>query len=324
MRAALALAAALALGACPSDSKKESFSILADNVPGGVLLSAATVGDELIFVGGQLGGGTGVIARYSDDGLCYEENAASRALWWIHSARAEEWYAVGEAGTIVHSVAGVRTEESVTTNAVLYGVWDAGDRVIAVGGDVRDTDQGEIWTRDGEGTWTLLAGELPGVLFKVWGNWIVGDGVAYYLNGDTLEERFPPAGTKFLTVNGRSDEDVWAVGGTSTPVVMHWENDDWQTVEVSPFCASQGMNGVWTGPDESVWIAGFFGAMGELAGSEWNCPPAAPTYEHFHAVWKHGDEFFWAGGNLFSVGDNHGTIGRYSKETETVTAAPCP
>lgn len=313
--------AALACG----DDAGEEFSIVADQIPGGVLLGAISDGEEATFVGGQLGGGAGIIARYNSDGLCVEEGVSDRALWWIHSARPGEWYAVGEAGTIVHSVDGVRTDESVTTNAILYGVWDAGDRVIAVGGDLRGTGEGEVWVRDSAGTWTQLASALPGVLFKVWDQWIVGKDVAYHLEGDTLVERFPPENTTLLTVIGRDDEDVWAVGGLTTPTVLHWNGTDWDPVDVDIACAgNNGLNGVWTEPDAPVWIAGFFGTMGGLEASEWICPKAPPTYEHFHVVVKHGEEMLWGGGNLFDVGNNYGTVARFGKGKKTLTPSVCP
>jgi hypothetical protein len=310
--------------ACGGDSGPDRvFSILADRIPGGALLSAATVGDEVFFVGGNLGGGTGVVARYSGDTLCVEPDPLPRALWWIHAPRPGEWYAVGEAGTILHSVDGVRTDESVATSATLYGVWDDGQRVVAVGGDVWDTKEGEVWARDA-GTWSLLASGLPGVVFKVWRRWLVGDGVAYTLEGDTLTPHPPPEAARLLTVVGRDDEDVWAVGGASRPVVLRRLASAWSTVEVTPFCATQGLNGVFAAAGDDVWIAGFFGAMGRFDGTDWQCPSQAVTFEHFHAVHRHDDEVLWAGGNLFSPGDNYGTVGRYASDARTLTPVACP
>ncbi len=320
--AALLLYASLGLGC--GDDGEASFTLVADQIPGGVLLGAISDGDEAIFVGGALGGGAGIIAHYNADGLCIEEDASERALWWIHSARPGEWYAVGEAGTIIHSLNGVRTVETVTTGATLYGVWDAGDRVLAVGGDVRGTGLGEVWVKEG-GTWSLLAGDLPGVVFKIWDKWLVGNSVAYHLEGDTLVERFPPANTSLLTVVGRSDEDVWAVGGITSPTVLHWNGSDWDSVAVDFACAgNNGLNGIWTAPDEDVWVAGFFGTMASYGDESWDCPQAPPTYEHYHVVVKHGDEMLWGGGNLLNPSNSFGTIGRYGKGERMLQPTVCP
>lgn len=328
MRSSLLLCAALAsamLLSCDEDERGPEYTIIADQIPGGVPLAMASVGEEVVLVGGQLDGGASVIVHYKDDELCYEEAPTERALWWIHSARPGEWYAVGEAGTILHEVNGVRTDESVPTDAVLYGVFDAGDRVIAVGGAL-GRGLGEAWIKEGD-TWSLLAGSLPGVAFKAFGNWIVGDGIAYFVEGRTLEARFPPAGTKLLTVTGRDQEDVYAVGGSATAVMLHWNGSDWDAIDIDPFCATQGLNGVFTGPGEDVWLAGFFGAMGALeAGGEWNCPSQLVTFEHFHTVNKHGDDLLWAGGNMFDVGGNYGTLARYGERggARRIVATACP
>ena len=311
---------------CGPNDEKSAFSVVADEIPGGTLLSVASMGDEAVFVGGQLDGGKGVIVRYDGATVCYEEEVTDRALWWIHSARPGEFYAVGEAGTILHSVDGQRTVESVDTTATFFGVFDSGDRVIAVGGDVFGTKQGEVWIRE-NGSWALLQGELPGVAFKVWNNWIVGDGIAYHIEdgaSPTLEERFPPDTPKLTTVVGRGDDDVYAVGGVGSPVLLHWDGSDWQQISLDLGCANMGLNGVWTAPGENVWVAGFFGSMGELQGDgTWNCAVSPPTFETFHVVAKHGDEVLFGGGNFLDQGGNYGTIGRYGTRGDLLTATAC-
>ena len=226
----------------------------------------------------------------------------------------------------MHSVDGVRTDESIATDATLFGVYDAGDRVIAVGGVVRGDVRGEVWIRE-NGTWSNLANDLPGVVFKVWNNWIVGDGVAYHLEGTgtpTLEERFPPDNAKLTTVVGVSDDEVYAVGGVASPVLLKWDGSAWQSLDVDLACANMGLNGVWTDTGENVWIAGFFGTMGERADDgTWNCATSPPTFETFHVVAKHGDEFLFGGGNFLNIGGNYGTIGRYGKGEQALTPTPC-
>lgn len=311
------------MSGCGESATPPGFSILAKQVPGGMLLAVASVGDEAIFVGGQLNGGKGFLARYSGESLCVERDVSDRALWWIHSSGASEWYAVGEKGTIIHSLGGVRTDESVPTDSVLYGVYDAGDRVIAVGGDVFGTKEGEVWVKD-DGTWTQLASGLPGVAFKVWEDFIVGDGIAYKVVGDSLEEHFPPDGAKLTTVTGRGANDIYAVGGTARPVMLHWDGSDWSNVEVDSLCADQGLNGVWTEAGTGVWFAGSFGKLGEYINPDWNCPTDFLTQETFHGVVGFGDEILWAGGNFFEIGGNYGTIGRYGEGDKTLSATDCP
>ncbi|MEM7157151.1 MAG: hypothetical protein AAF799_30140 [Myxococcota bacterium] len=326
----------LALAVCKPEPPAEAdpvYSQLAATIDGGVLLSAANVGQELVFVGGDLSsepgvepGGPGYLVRWRDGQLCYETEVTEHTLWWIDAPSATEWYAVGEEGTILHERDGVRADESVATEAVLYGVFDQGDRVIAVGGDVWETQQGEVWQRNADGEWSLLADQLPGVVFKVWQDWLVGVGVAWTLEGDTLVEHHPPGGERLLTVHGNSSGDVWAVGGLQQPVVMNWEGGAWTTVTVDPTCANNGLNGVWVSEEGDVWIAGFLGGMGLYRDGEWECPDTSITREDFHAVRGHEGSVLFSGGNLFSAGNNHGTLIHYGEDEVdemSSTIGPC-
>ncbi|MDP6931828.1 MAG: hypothetical protein QGG40_02885, partial [Myxococcota bacterium] len=132
------------------------WSVLAEGIEGGVLLSAWSDGDTLRFAGGELGGGPGILVDYTDGEACVEIGATDHALWWIHGPAAGEWYAVGEAGTILHSVDGVRTREDVDTDATLFGVWAEEEVVWAAGGHVGSGENdGEIWKRE-DGTWEIV------------------------------------------------------------------------------------------------------------------------------------------------------------------------
>lgn len=319
-RAALLLAALCAL-ACDDDPEEEpAWTVLADRAQGGALLGAWPQGDGLYLVGGQLDGSEGVVVRVGEDDACVERMAAPALLWWIHGSRDGLWYAVGDSGTIIRSEDGVRTDESVPTDATLYGVWDTGDVVWAVGGDVRSRPMtGEVWVRR-DGAWSLLAGDLEAVLFKVWRDWMVGDGVAYRIVDDTLEAHPPPDGARLLTVTGRSDDDVWAVGGAQLPVVLHWDGSAWSEVDFSPFCGNQGLNGVWTAPGEDVWVTGFLGTMARYDGAEWSCPKPPITREHLHVIVKHGDDVFAAGGNLLHpTTESRATIARFGLGERTLS-----
>lgn len=246
---------ALIAGCTTEDSAGPSgpaFSIVADDLPVPALLAAWSEGDEALFVGGTPGSGPGSIVHDDGESLC-AETVTERTLWWIAGDSAGTWYAVGEAGTILRESGGVRTREDIPTEATLFGVEVSGSDVIAVGGRFSTSgSEGEVWRRR-DGTWSLLAGALPGAAFKVWNGWIVGDGVAYRLDGDTLAE----AGlgdSRLLTVRGRAEDDVWAVGGLGAPEAFHWDGAAWTAMDVSGL--GQPLNGVWTAPGEDVFVAG--------------------------------------------------------------------
>lgn len=170
------------------------------------------------------------------------------------------------------------------------------------------TELGPLWS-----VWSPFATDLPGVVFKVWDRWFVGAGYSWHLDGETLEEIALPGGERLLTARGRADDDVWAVGGTAGPALLHWDGASWSAVDVDPRCTAQPLNGVWTAPGEDVWIAGNSGAMGRFDGTRWECVFPPITGEHFHAVWQHAGEMFFVGGNLFDTEDNYGTVGHYAE-----------
>lgn len=309
-RACITITCVLGLTACPTPEPDPPapFAVAIDGLDHGVGLAAWSDGDDLLVVGGQLSGapgqelgGPGIVLRIGADGRACRSLETTNTLWWIHGREPGDWFAVGEGGTILHHLPDATTvDESVTTDAVLYGVW-AGDQVTAVGGDPFASKTGQIWRRGDAGEWTQLGDDLPGVAFKVWEDWVVGDGVAWQLDGDTLIEHHPPNGERLLTVRGRGPNDVWAVGGFSSPIVLHWEGDAWSEVEIDLTCLTGGLNGVWTAPGEDVWIAGFFGAAARYDGESWSCADQPLTYEHYHAVWRHDDQNWWVGGNLLKA-----------------------
>ena len=295
------------------------WEVVAQDIPGGVLLSAWSDGDALRMGGGDLGGGPGMMTHFDGETLCWEANVTERALWWIHGDAPGSWVAVGEAGTVLRSQDGRRTRMDVPPAAPLFGVWLDGDIIWAAGGVVGSGEnQGEIWKWDGS-EWHAIAVDLPGVLFKVWQGWFVGQAVSYRWTGETLET-LETAG-RLRTVRGRSADDVWAVGGLTSPTVVHWESDAWAPQDTTGL--DQAINGVWTAPDEHIWVAGNYGTTAFWDGSEWQRPDLPLTTDHLHAAWRHAGETWWVGGNLFQVGDNHGTILRHGGAQSIDPPAEC-
>lgn len=308
----------------PGDSSAASppapeFGILADGVPGGAFLSAWTDGDVVRIVGGELDGSSGLLAVYDGESLCTEV-VPGAAIWWIHGVRPGEWYAVGSHGLVIHSVNGVRTDETIPADITLYGVYVTAGDVWAVGGDAA-ADTGEVWRRQ-DGVWGRYT-STPGTAFKVWDGWVVGNGFAGILEAGAIQDHTPAEAPRLLTVRGRAQDDVWAVGGDVGPIVRRWDGTSWSAPEVDPYCVSRPLNGVWTGPDAPVWFAGMFGNVGGMDGDRWICPDFPPTQEHLHAAWPFGDEVLFVGGNLFSAGENYGTIVRYPAPAVPLDPSTC-
>lgn len=307
--------------ACPS--LEPDFGVVTEAIPGGVLLGAWSNGDEGLLVGGPLGSGPAVLVHLNDDLLCYEADVADRTLWWIHGPAPGEWYAVGERGTVLHSRAGERVREDLPTDITLYGVWARStDEVWAVGGSFETSPPtGELWVRRAD-EWSLVA-DLGTAGFKVWDGWVVGQGVAWRIGpGDVLEE-FDVGGERLVTVRGRdADSDVWAVGGYGVPSVLRWSGGEFEPVDAASLY--QPINGVWTAPQEPVWVAGMSGLVGFLDDDGgWVVPEVQTTSDDLHAVWKHGDEVLFVGGNMFADPDEQlGTVVRFGT-LPAADAEPC-
>ena len=301
------------------------WNVFADQIGEGMLLSAWSQDSRMLAVGGGMDGtGPGVRVIVDGDTVCTETLLEDRALWWIHGSTPDDYYMVGEQGTILHSVNGKIFREDVDTTATLYGVWaDENGNVTAVGGDV-SANTGEIWRRT-EGEWSLFISELEGVAFKVWRNWVVGDRMAWYLAGDTADEMVArPPGERLLTVRGSSDDDVWAVGGSASAVVLHWHDGEWEDVSTSGL--SLPLMGIWTDADEDIWVSGMSGTQGvsgdEIA--EWTIPDFPVSAEHFHAVWKHEEDVFFLGGNMMaSAGPWYGSILHYGEPRNATQLTTC-
>lgn len=311
------VATAVVLAGC-----QPGWGVPIDKQDGGVLLAAWTSGAELVAVGGDLDGSRGLIVRGNEDTWCAERDVTDRPIWWAHGTD-DRWFGVGEDGLIVRRDGDQLIDESVATDATLFGVHDTGSVVWAVGGTPRaDVPGGEVWRRDESGTWSLVAEDFPGPLFKVHEDWIVGVGSAWRIEGDSLVEMTAPEEPRLLTVRKRADDDVWAVGGLNEAEVWHWTGS-WERVEMDPFCTNQSLNGVWTEPGEDVWVAGQFGAMMRWDGSEWHCPETPLTDDHFHAAWPWNGSTWFFGGDLFRLGSNHFTVGRWGRGPKTITVDDC-
>ncbi|MGB0640824.1 MAG: hypothetical protein ACPGTU_15905 [Myxococcota bacterium] len=310
-------------GGDTSDDHKDDvdspWTLVSDEVEGGVLLSVWSDGDTIRMVGGDLGGGSGVMVHGDASSLCVETDITERALWWIHGDAPGSWTAVGETGTVLRETDGVQSRMDIPTEATLFGVWMDGDTTWAAGGFVGSGEnRGEIWRHDGT-DWTQVAADLPHVLFKVWENWFVGQDIAYRWNGDSLDEY--PIDGRILTMRGNAEDDAWAVGGLVGPIVLHWDGSTFNEVDTAGL--GQAINGVYTDASEEVWLAGNYGVTARWTDEGWQQPDLPLTVDHLHAVWRHGDATWWVGGDLFNAGDNHGTIIRYSEDGQSPSIDIC-
>jgi hypothetical protein len=322
----LALIAVLA--GCPSTEDTGSsttdgpeFSLITGEFGDGMLLSGFLDQGSLIMVGGDLDGGDGMIARYDGDSLCVENEAPTdKAIWWIHGDGDGEWFAVGADGLILHEKDGVRVREDVETTATFFGVWmSSEDEVWAVGGSIAG-GTGEIWKRTTADGWQSVKSDLDGIVFKVWENWFVGVESSYHLESGSLVAY--PTDARLTTVRGYADDDVYAIGGSSSVALQHFDGAAWNDIDLD---GDWGVGaGLWTEPGADVWLAGTSGFMGYYNDGALVTPDFPLTNNTFHAVWPFQDEMIFIGGNFLTSGtDYFSMLGRYGSGEKLLTAEIC-
>jgi hypothetical protein len=261
----------------------------------------------VIVVGGNVNADQGLVARWENNVLCVEADAAADGTLWWADGTATGWVAVGTHGVVLREADGVRSRDDIDTTATLFGVWMEGDTTWAVGGDV-GAIRGEIWRQPAGEPWELVLGDLEALLFKAWNGWFIGDGVAWYWNGTELEERHPPDGVRLLTMHGVSADDTWAVGGRTNAVILRYTDGAWSQPTMDPRCLHAPLSGVWVDADGVPWVAGHNGIAASWQDDAWVCDSPPITAEHFHGVIGAGEQVLWMGGNLLSATDNYGTL----------------
>jgi len=138
-------------------------------------------------------------------------------LYDVWGAAADDVYAVGKDGTILHYNGTNWSTQASGTTGDLNGIWgDAADDIYAVGngGKILHYD-GTNWTSKGSGT--------SNDLYSIWG--VDGDdvfavgasGAVTHYDGDAWESMTVPSGTgRLYGVWGSATDDVFAVGECGT------------------------------------------------------------------------------------------------------------
>lgn len=308
--------AGLAIG-CPESTPsgpdggpaRRTWRVEQEHMPGAILSIWGSSPTDVYAAGGPLSteGGSSFIAHY--DGTSWQHTMPTgTTLWWIFGFSATDIWATGEKGVILHYDGSTwSTSEAPTHPYTLWGIWGAAPNDIwTVGGVAAGGALSVIRHYDGT-TWTDVTGVglMDELFFKVWGTaaddvWIVGTrGAALHWNGTAWTRTESGTAGRLLTVRGRARDDVYAVGGLGTPIVIHYDGTRWSPVAVDPL---GGLMGVWTATGHGVAVSGARGILMADDGAGFTEPTdPAPTDLCLHAVWGDGTGKLYAGGgNLFS------------------------
>jgi len=291
--------------------------VVFDDGDGSKKLNAAVLGfwgmntSNVFAVGGTLvpEGGQAMILQYNGDTWSRMPTpSGTPTLWWVYGLSAEDVWAVGEAGTILHFNGTMWAVIASGGAYTLWGIWGATPTDLwAVGGSVDSSTPSTILHYDGS-DWS----EVPGVgqhdefFFKVWGSaandvYVIGDGGAL-LHYDGKDWARLESGTteRLITVNGTGRNDVWVVGGLGNDdiglfesVLLHKTESGWSRLDAT----DEGLMGVCaSGVEQPVLISGFRGVV-LLGRDKWK--QRRLTRDDLHATWCDEEgNYLVGGGNL--------------------------
>jgi hypothetical protein len=263
-------------------------------------------------------------------------------LYDIWGNSANDVFAVGKNGTILHYDSDRWMSMSRMTNKSLQSVWsNASDNVFVVGED------GIILHYDGF-RWTEMTSGTTNTLSSIWGSannniYAVGDnGTMLHYDGNQWMTINSPTANNLLGIWGRSENDILAVGENSTIIhydgsqwtandgernpnfslvdvwatenqwfvvgeegtILHHDGSQWTTSNTS-----NNLNSLFGMADNNVFAVGSQGTILQYDGIEWTVH-SSNTNEHLFGIWGTASD------NLLIVGDN-GTILHYDENDWT-------
>lgn len=299
----------------------KGWTTLTDKYADGALLSVyADTTSSAWIVGGEAE--KPVVLRFADGQWSRLDPPVQQQLWWVHGFSDGARVVVGESGTIaMYAEATWTTHDSTAPGSTLFGVWGTQRADIwAVGGPWQrapagmQTERHLLLHHDGK-TWqrvdvSKLVHEQTQSLFKVWGAdadnvFVVGDqGTVLRYDGKAwMSEPTGLVGVVLFTVHGTSADDVWAVGGFGSPVLVHrGKAGKWAQVDTGDWAPT--LQGVRASGDGSVWVSGWNGYAARLSAGVWQ--EFAVGDQALHAITDNGAGGVWAvGGDITTLKSDH-------------------
>lgn len=311
LMAALMAATAFTFGCEPDpETPAKRWSHVFTDQPSGFMGVWGTSGSDVFIVGSDVGDGPAVL-RWNGTAWRKLETDESGDLWWVAgtTASARVWMA-GEGGLVLRYDRAsdvFERVEGVPDNITLFGIFEIGSDVWAVGGEEAGSN-GHIYKLAGttfvEDDTVPAEAKAAGHFFKVWGRastdlWVVGLGdKMLHRDGTGWHVVATPGGRRLFTMHG-NDVTAVAVGGFASAVVV--EASGGVVSDVTPPDTKQ-LNGVWVEPDGTVIAVGVEGTVLERRGSVWRTPAKVPDYlDDYHAVYVDPAGGVWAVGGAIVV-----------------------
>jgi hypothetical protein len=247
------------------------------------------------------------VAGCSKDGWCWSTpTPQGNSLASISGSSADDVWAVGDAGAIVHWDGHSWTQVPSGVQSPLRGVWADGPRDAWAVGDV-------ILHWDGM-TWSVARAPAPNVFWQaVWGAgpsdvWIVGyvqpttaggfAGAAMHWDGSQWTTTLIETQQSLEAVWGTGPDDVWTLDDAQG--FFHWDGQRWTTVSTGQLpCFGRA---IWGTSSSDLWL----GADCAALPSHWNgldAEVSGDMSEQIDGLWGSGANDVWAVGDVSTAGD---------------------
>jgi hypothetical protein len=211
--------------------------------------------------------GDGQAIRYDGAKFVAITPAFTDELTDVTGSGANDVWAVGEAGIILHSTNGSSWTEVLPRpfSAYFSAAWSPGpNKVIACGNGTAAHFDGQDWSGHAIGGWCFdLWGSAPN---DVWG--VGSAGRIYHFDGNVWTQLpSSPTTEELFTIWGSAANDVWAAG--TRGVVLHYDGTSWKKVDT---VALGSLDTLWGTASNDVWMAGQVGTVSSVYhydGSGW-------------------------------------------------------
>ena len=243
-----------------------------------------------------------VLVAVGDDGAIFRRQGQSwtpmlsptdKDLMAVFGEAADDVYAVGSAGTIIHFDGAlwsdVDTGLDAFDNLTFRGAWGEDGHLFVVGGDgVILHKAGPQWGQED----TLTTNDLS----AVWGSSLVdvyvaasGGNMLRRIGGAWSSEQLSSASVELTCVHGYDNKSVFS-GGTKG-VLLVLESGAW-VPKLSNDVQERNLHSLWSFGEEDIWFIGADGILVHSEGGKWSMADVAGPYfknHSFYGLWGRED-----------------------------------
>lgn len=263
-------------------------------------LSSVLVGPENSIV---TVGRSGYVLRLLDNQWRCPERPTTVDLNDIWGTSLDDFWAVGEKGTLLHWANNVWTAAAVS--GVTQGLKMIRGRspsdIYAVG------EAGTVLHYDGS-TWSKLAFPTTDTLYGLWlandgQAWVVGDrGLSARLSGSQVELLLTGATTRLRTIYSVGGAEIWAAGDAG--LLLRYMDGQWAQVESG---TRQNLYSISGATSSNLWAVGAGGTILHYAGLYWTLDSVGRTARTLYGVSGVSNLPARTTGAIYAVGEQ-GTV----------------